>query len=555
MAVDAFADRDTVLAALDAVDAALDSLTSACLDAFTPPELLKLLDRLEVASRRVPAVDHRVIQRLRVEASPRDLGATSWGKVLSERLRVSSGEAGRRVKDAEQLGPRTAITGEPLEPVLPHFAVVQAAGAIGAEHVAITRKFFNDLPAQVDRETRAVAERELAALAAQFGPEEYRNASNTLMALLHPDGDFDDADRQRRRGFRLSRQGADGLRDVSGTLTPECGVVFEAILAKLAAPGMCNPDDPQPCVTGRPTQAQIDADRRTPVQRNHDALLAAGRIVLSTKSLGDLNGLPVTVIVSTTLAELESGAGLAVTGGGSRLPIPDLIRNAAEAYHYLAIFDGDGKALHLGRSRRTASPAQRIVLYARDRGCTKPGCTAAGYRCQVHHLETDWAAGGLTDIDHLTLACGPDNRMATEFNWDTRLNADGRVEWIPPPHLDHGQPRVNSMHHPHDLFTWGKVPSAPPTPPAPPTLSRPRPGKPDRHDDDVFAYLLALDGTGQSIGNGPDDLRSFYDDIFGINQDPHGEALDDFLARLDPDLLLALDPDRDRIDDLVDQYP
>ncbi|ORA68940.1 HNH endonuclease, partial [Mycobacterium heidelbergense] len=26
--------------------------------------------------------------------------------------------------------------------------------------------------------------------------------------------------------------------------------------------------------------------------------------------------------------------------------------------------------------------------------------------------------------------------------------AHGDTEWIPPPHLDHGQPRTNPFHHP-----------------------------------------------------------------------------------------------------------
>ncbi|MDT5182019.1 MAG: hypothetical protein QOJ20_4150, partial [Mycobacterium sp.] len=32
--------------------------------------------------------------------------------------------------------------------------------------------------------------------------------------------------------------------------------------------------------------------------------------------------------------------------------------------------------------------------------------------------------------------------------WRTRKRKDGRTEWIPPPHLDNGQSRVNDYHHP-----------------------------------------------------------------------------------------------------------
>ena len=65
--------------------------------------------------------------------------------------------------------------------------------------------------------------------------------------------------------------------------------------------------------------------------------------VLASEQLGQHNGLPATIIVSTTLKELEKGAGKALTGGGSLLPMSDVIRLARHAHHYLAIFD-EGKA-------------------------------------------------------------------------------------------------------------------------------------------------------------------------------------------------------------------
>ncbi len=51
----------------------------------------------------------------------------------------------------------------------------------------------------------------------------------------------------------------------------------------------------------------------------------------------------------------------------------------------------------------------------------------------------------------LTLACGPDNRLA-EKGWITRKNTHGDTEWLPPAHLDHGQPRINTFHHPEKLL-------------------------------------------------------------------------------------------------------
>jgi hypothetical protein len=42
--------------------------------------------------------------------------------------------------------------------------------------------------------------------------------------------------------------------------------------------------------------------------------------------------------------------------------------------------------------------------------------------------------------------------MVEPGGWSTRINDDNDVEWIPPPHLDTGQARVNNYHRPERLF-------------------------------------------------------------------------------------------------------
>ena len=98
----------------------------------------------------------------------------------------------------------------------------------------------------------------------------------------------------------------------------------------------------------------------------HDALNAAGRALLACAGVGQHNGLPASIVVTTTLRELEAGVGQALTGGGSLLPMSDVIRLAWNAHHYLCTFD-KGKAIALYHTKRLASPGQRIVLYAKDR--------------------------------------------------------------------------------------------------------------------------------------------------------------------------------------------
>jgi hypothetical protein len=225
------------------------------------------------------------------------------------------------------------------------------------------------------------------------------------------------------------------------------------MMAKHAAPGMCNPADQEPTITGTPSQHAIDADHRSRAQRQHDALNAVLRNSLMSGALGEHNGLPVSIVVTADITDLHNNTGMATTGGGSWLPMTDAIRLAADAFHYLALFDkATPLALFKGRSTRCATPAQRLVLHATDRGCSFPGCTVPGYGCQAHHAAKDWATGGLTNIDNLTFACGPHNRLVKHGGWITRKNQRGQTEWIPPPTLDRGQPRTNTYWHPEKML-------------------------------------------------------------------------------------------------------
>jgi Domain of unknown function (DUF222) len=78
----------------------------------------------------------------------------------------------------------------------------------------------------------------------------------------------------RRRGVTIGNQGIDGMSPITGHLTPEARATLDAVFAKLAPPGMCNPFDQEPVVDDTPSQDAIDGDTRSCAQRNHDALNA-----------------------------------------------------------------------------------------------------------------------------------------------------------------------------------------------------------------------------------------------------------------------------------------
>jgi hypothetical protein len=445
-------DRDAITAAFDALDAAADGVAELKFDALITPERLALLERCERVRRRLPAIEHPLINQLARQATPEELGG-KLSHAVAEWTLTSRAEAARRIREAADLGERRGLTGEPLAPILAGTAAAQRAGKLGAGQVAVIRQFYHQLPGWVDQATRDSAEADLAKHGSQYRPEQLAGLADTMADCLNPDGTYTDEDRARRRGVALGKQEADGMSALRGWLSPEARATVEAVLAKLAAPGMCNPCDDNPCVDGAPAEEAILGDTRSASQRNHDALLAAMRALLASGKLGQHNGLPASIIVTTTLAELQAAAGRGLTGGGSILPMSDVIRLARHARHYLAIFDR-GKALALYHTKRLASPGQRIVLYAKDRGCSAPGCTVPGYYSEVHHV-TDYAKCRTTDVNDLTFACGPQHRLLNPGGWTTRKNSNGDTEWIPPPHLDRGQPRINIFHHPEKLLRDG----------------------------------------------------------------------------------------------------
>jgi hypothetical protein len=440
-------DGQAVMAALDAWDAARATMAALSLQGLTAQELLAVYERRERAHRQDTAIDHAVLATLKREATPQDFGGTALKELLAQRLHLDPADAARRLRDADQLGPRWSFFGEPLAPQLTATAAALARGEIAVAHVAVIQKYLTKLPRWIDAHTVDRAERDLADIATGLPPEDLEAAARYLVDVVDPDGAEPDHDEQQaKRGLHVGRQQRDGMTRINGYLDPEAAALLDVVRAKGAAPGANLSEDPG--AGDLDTTGPQAKDVRSTAQRDHDAFKAALHAAVGSGALGQLNGIPATIVVSTTLEELESGAGYADTGGGTRLPMRDVIRLAARSRHYLAVFDGHTEeVLYLGRAKRCATTAQRLALFARDKGCTRPGCTAPPYQCQVHHAEQDWREGGRTDIDALTLACRHDNAMIEETEWTTRRK-DGRTEWIPPAILDTGQARVNNHHHP-----------------------------------------------------------------------------------------------------------
>lgn len=435
---------------LDGIVAALDGLRSLDMEALDAADVLKLAERCETAVRRAIVTRNDLAVRL-ARCNAEDVGGPAH-RVLADWLRITPAEARRRVTSTEPLRTPTILAGEPLAARQPATAAAWRRGELDEQHVRVIQRFFAALPNNVSDSEKSRAEAFLADHATALRPDQLTKVADRLVLTLNPDGNYSDEDRARRRGFTWGPQDLNGMSAGRLYATPELRASLDAWFAKFAAPGMCNPADESPTTTGAPTEKAINTDTRTTGQRQHDALTMLVRGQLGDPKFGQHNGLPVTIIATATLQDLEMQAGHATTGGGTRLPIADLIRMAGHAQHYLSIFDAaTSKPLYLGRTKRVASADQRLVLHAKDRGCTYPGCNVPGYLTESHHVE-EWSHGGQTNVDNLTLACGRHHRLVKSDGWKTRKTALGQTEWIPPPQLPLIKGGINTYHHPEALL-------------------------------------------------------------------------------------------------------
>ncbi|MFJ4655113.1 DUF222 domain-containing protein [Nocardia sp. NPDC088792] len=451
--------------------AAVDALTELNPTPFTDDQITEILREIETSKRRLVAVEHRLLAEVDERHIPERVGAKSTAQYLGTVLRLSHAEAAARVNAAKLLGPRL-IGGEELEPLLAHTAAAQAAGEISVDHAWRIAKILKRLPMHVDAVQAEAVEQQLAEYARTGWPDDLPRIGDRILAFLDPDGVLvQDKDRQRMRELVIGKQRVDGMSAIRGEITPELRALLDPVLAKLARPGMCNPEDAQsPWTTGDSVGDGIDPevlqgcvkrDLRSAGQRNHDAVLALLRPEMGPAHLGQHRGMPVSTVVTMTVAELETAAGVAVTASGGRVSIEEALKLAQKSIPWLAVLNHTGMPLYLGKGKRMtgkvprmANSAQRIALIAAERGCTRPGCDAPATMCQVHHV-TEWAKGGPTDIDNLTLACDACHARVHDGpgGWKTvKLGEDstyaGRTGWIAPAHIDpSGIAQVNHRHH------------------------------------------------------------------------------------------------------------
>jgi len=335
---------------------------------------------------------------------------------------------------------------------------------VSADQVDVIVQAMGKIPDCAPAEAWPVVEGVLVAAAAFEAPRQLRRTAHELLTRLDPDGEQEaEQRRERERRFTLALL-PNGWSRPSGRLDPQLTAQLQAVLDALAAP--------RPAADGTP-------DPRSPEQRRHDGLAEAIDWVLRADQQphGAGGHAPISVLATTTMAELTKAAGLAAEGEnldlsglaqagghdlsallastssglaslahGQAITAATLLAWACEAEIVPVVFNESGGVLSYGRTRRYATPGQRLALAARDRGCSFPGCDRPPAWCQAHHV-LEWIKDGDTDLENMCLVCAYHHRNFAHAGWRVEI-IDGVPWWTPPAWDDPLQrPRRNTVHH------------------------------------------------------------------------------------------------------------
>ena len=343
---------------------------------LTGTAVLDRLRALELLKQAIEVEQLGLIAQVEAECLAHDLGAKSTAVLLRQVLRIGARDAAERVRLAAAVTPRRTLTGEPVEAAHPQTAQALAEGAISTRHaitVVATADRISDFVADT---AGPLFETQLIDCAREHDPDTLARFAHDLYTAVDQDGAFRDIETaHRRREVSLHRR-PDGSGTIAGELTCEAAEYLETLFDTLGKPHQ-GPDGQR--------------DPRTPGQRRHDALLGGFKILYSSGSLPTANGCATTLVLTATVDEYANGTGIAQTAHGYAIPTAVADRWLdPKAKAILVLLSKTRGIVAYSDQHRLFTEQQRLAMFARDKGCSYPGCDAPLSWTQAHHV-TDYA--------------------------------------------------------------------------------------------------------------------------------------------------------------------
>lgn len=291
-------------------------------------------------------------------------------------------------------------------------------------------------------------------------PEDLRLLAEAVAGGLDPDGEEPATEAARRRGLTVGRL-RDGLRPLTGSLTPEVAAQLELIFDALNNPKGDGPPlpsgvrfvpppgehagsgdaavsddagssdvDPSDVDPSEPDPFNDDPrpviDDRTAAQKRHDALAAALGIAAGHREMPTLGGAAPTLVVTVDAADLTAGTGHAhVPGAWGQIPVAIAGHVGCGGTVQRVTLDR-GRIIGISSADRVFTVHQRRAIVARDRECLIPGCHVPASWCEIHHV-VEHARGGPTHTDNGVPLCWWHHRTLGRSGWEVRM-ADGVPE-------------------------------------------------------------------------------------------------------------------------------
>ncbi len=359
----------------------------------------------------------RSISRLDSEGGFVERGVRAKSAV-ADLLGVRPSEAHRLVRLARHAFPTVTLTGEPVAARLSATAAALDSHVIDQAHgLVIDIALRSSAARRLDPGIWGGAETILVEWAQAYTPAQLAVEARRLVNGLDHDG--------ARPGDDDS--GVDGLvNDLSFTRHKHGGGFFKGRLDALSFE-----------VFRRALEARLLPEKdenKSLAERQGDALAQLCVYVLDEGCLPRRGGERPHVTIILTEKELRAQHRGVVLEYGGQLSAAQTRMLLCDAKILPVVLGGQSQILDVGREKRTATPAQRRAVAARDRGCAHPGCDEPPYRCEIHHV-TPWAQGGRSDMDSLVMFCWSHHRMVHESGWTVQM-IDGYPSIIPPKWLD-----------------------------------------------------------------------------------------------------------------------
>lgn len=351
-------------------------------------------------------------------------GASSTAVWLRDRLRLS----GRGARQLVQLAGT-------IDAAPPAVRDALLSGAITVEQGRVVVETIAALPVEAGPEVADKATQLLVTWADRFDPTILSRLGERVLTHVAPEladqAELKALERateraEARRHVTLSEQ-QNGQVRLSGNLDTETASLLREAIDPLCAPAG-------------------EHDDRSPGQRRADALGEICRLALRTGQLPDNGGDRPQLVVTVSLDELLNGVRAGTLETGTRLTPGAVRRLACDAGVLPAVLGGNSQVLDVGRQRRLFTGPLRRALVLRDGGCAFPGCDRPPRWCDGHHVR-HWADGGATALGNAVLLCGYHHRLIHRGDWEVRIAADGRPDFLPPSWLDPLRiPRRNLYH-------------------------------------------------------------------------------------------------------------